>query len=545
MKKTIYSDQDFKRLIEDNCYYVDKTKVIEELILNKKNGTALFPRPRRFGKSLFMSTLDYFFNVEKNSKHLFKGLYIEKSKVFKEYLNKYPVIHLDFKDLSDTNYDSFYYSFKSLMSKTYNSKMYVYESLNKNMQDKFDRILNESGSVDDYKSSLVNLSEWLYSYYNKEVIILLDEYDAPINAAYVNRYYEKLMELFRPIFSRTFKGNSSLKLGIMTGVLRIGGESFFSAFNNPDIYDVMNSKYNDYFGFTKSETKEMLEYFDLEYSSEVSEYYDGYNFNGVHVYNPWSIGCYVKSKELKPYWINTGSNLLLKDLLSNIDNDYKVQIERLILGGNLRFNYSPKLSYVELNASSFEAILNLMLVSGYLTLDYIDKETNETYYRVPNIEVRNDLAKIISDITFNGGYVELEEARSFVKCLQDGDKLGAEEHLNMVLECVSHRDNKEAFYHGYTLCLFDLVMKDLNNKIYSNRESGYGIPDVIIKNKKKSLGIVVEFKVSKKVKDMEDVSKEGLKQIKDKHYKEELEQDKIKTIYEYVVVFHGKKAIVR
>ena len=164
---------------------------------------------------------------------------------------------------------------------------------------------------------------------------------------------------------------------------------------------------------------------------------------------------------------------------------------------------------------------------------------------MPNIEVRNDLAKIISDITFNGRLMEIEEARSFVKCLQEGDKIGAEEHLNMVLECVSHRDNKEAFYHGYTLCLFDLVMKDLNNKIYSNRESGYGIPDVIIKNKKKSLGIVVEFKVSKKVKDMEDVSKKGLKQIKDKHYKEELEKDKIKTIYEYVVVFHGKKAIVR
>ncbi len=543
MKKTIYCDQDFKRLIEGNYYYVDKTKVIEDLIMYKKDGTALFPRPRRFGKSLFMSTLDYFFNIEKNSKHLFKGLYIEKSKVFKEHLNKYPVIHLDFKDLRDNNYDSFYTKFKSLMSSAYKSKKYIYDRLEEYEKKKFDRILNEEGVKEEYEEALVKLSEWLYSYYDKEVIILIDEYDAPINASYVNRYYEKLMELFRPIFSRTFKGNNALKLGIMTGVLRIGGESFFGVFNNPDIYDVMSSKYNDYFGFTKSETKEMLEYFDLEYSSEVSEYYDGYNFNGVHVYNPWSIANYAKNKELKPYWINTGSNELIRSLLTQIDEEEKRRIEELVKGKSKSFKYNEKLSFSDFKSNNFTGILNLLLVSGYLTLDR--KEEDIYYYKIPNKEVLEDFMNMISYIMFGEDIRNGEYILGFVDGIKSGDKELAEKYLNQMLRGVSYLDNKEAFYHGYIMSLFLNFLSDSKYRVESNHESGEGRYDVCIKRIDNTLGIIIEFKVSKTKKNMEVKAKDGIKQIKKNSYSETLLRDKVKDIKEYVIVFHGNSAIVR
>ncbi len=543
MKKTIYCDQDFKRLIEGNYYYVDKTKVIEDLIMYKKDGTALFPRPRRFGKSLFMSTLDYFFNIEKNSKHLFKGLYIEKSKVFKEHLNKYPVIHLDFKDLRDNNYDSFYTKFKSLMSSAYKSKKYIYDRLEEYEKKKFDRILNEEGVKEEYEEALIKLSEWLYSYYNKEVIILIDEYDAPINASYVNKYYEKLIELFRHIFSRTFKGNNTLKLGIMTGVLRIGGESFFSAFNNPDIYDVMSSKYNDYFGFTKSETKEMLEYFDLEYSSEVSEYYDGYNFNGVHVYNPWSIANYTKNKELKPYWVNTGSNELIRSLLTQIDEEEKRRIEELVKGKSKSFKYNEKLSFSDFKSNNFTGILNLLLVSGYLTLDR--KEEDIYYYKIPNKEVLEDFMNMISYIMFGEDIRNGEYILGFVDGIKSGDKELAEKYLNQMLRGVSYLDNKEAFYHGYIMSLFLNFLSDSKYRVESNHESGEGRYDVCIKRIDNTLGIIIEFKVSKTKKNMEVKAKDGIKQIKKNSYSETLLRDKVKDIKEYVIVFHGNSAIVR
>lgn len=541
--KTLYSGQNFEELILDDCYYVDKTKVIEDLITKQKNGTILFPRPRRFGKSLFMSTLDYFFNIEMNSKSLFKGLYISKSKVFKEHINKYPVIHLDFKDISESNYNGFFIKFKSFMSEVYMNKKHVYDILENVEKKYFDKILNKKGSKEDYDDVLYNLTRFLYKYYNKEVIVLIDEYDAPINASYTNSYYKKLMELFRPIFSKTFKGNDYIKLGIMTGVLRIGGESFFSSFNNPRIYDVMSDKYTDYFGFTRRETKELLEYYKLELTKEVSNYYDGYNFNGKHVYNPWSIVSYAETKKLKPYWVNTGSNELIRKLLANINEDDKRKIEELIKGKSMPFMYNEKLSYSDLNKNNFTAILNLMLVSGYLTLD---KEIDSvTYYKIPNYEVNQDFINMLSNIMFGTDIRNTEEILGFVNSLKGNDKEKCEMWLNKILRGVSYLDSKEAFYHGYIMCLFSSFLSDNKYRVDSNHESGEGRYDVVVKALDRSLGIVIEFKVSKSKINMERKAKEGLKQIKNNNYTLDLERDNVKNILTYVIVFHGNKVIVR
>lgn len=296
MKKVLPNGAyDFKALIENNFYYVDKTKIIEDLLIKQNFGITLFPRPRRFGKSLFISMLDNFFNIEKKetNKNLFKNLYISKSKLYKDNLNRYPVIDLDFKNLKEKTFEQNFESIKTLFSKLYRSKSFIKEVLDKTEKMYFTSIVEKKCTQVDYKDVLLNLSEWLERYYNEKVVILIDEYDTPIDTAYNNGYYRVMMDLIKPLFSNAFKGNNSLKLGILTGVLRISGESMFSSFNNLEVYDVVSKDYNDYFGFTEQETKELLEYYDLKLTREVKDYYDGYNFNGASIYNPWSIMNYL------------------------------------------------------------------------------------------------------------------------------------------------------------------------------------------------------------------------------------------------------------
>lgn len=546
MKKTLpIGKDDFKKLIDENCYYVDKTKVIEELIKNKFE-TVLFPRPRRFGKSLFISMLENFFDIEKKdeNKNLFKGLNISKSKVYKDNLNKYPVIHLDFKDMKSSTFESTLYAIKDSISKLYKNKNYILEKLDDDEKKYYQRIEYNTASIDDYKKSISNLCLWLERYYNEKVIVLIDEYDTPMDSGYNNRYYEKIMEIIQPMFSNAFKGNGSLKMGVMTGVLRVGGESLFSAFNNPMIYDVMTPGYSEYFGFTEKETKELLEYYGLELTSNVKEYYNGYNFNSICIYNPWSILNYCLLKELRPYWVNTGSNTLIRECLKSLDEIDKSDLEDLILGHSLSFNYEPKLSYGVLRGSNFNSVLNLMLVSGYLTLDYRE-EGGYTYYKIPNNEVKKDLSSILSEIEFGGDVQNRRETKKFIESLIDNDKSGGEQALNLLMESASHHDNRESFYHGYVLSIFDTFISQDKYLVDSNRESGFGRSDILIRRKDCTLGIIIELKYSKTLKGMETEAKNGLEQLKTKEYKMDFKREGIDTVNEFVIVFHGRKAIVR
>ena len=278
MKAIPIGVDNFKEIIENDYYYVDKSKAIEDLLTNKAK-IILYTRPRRFGKSLLLSTLNYFFNIEgsEENKSLFDGLYISKSECMK-YAGKYPVIRLDFKDLKGSTYESVFESLKSLMSITYSKFKYVIDSIEEESKIKFTNILLEQGSIEDYKKSLLKLTNYLETYYKEKVIVLIDEYDTPINEGYINGFYDEIMELIQPLLSSSLKGNDSLKMGILTGVLRVGGQSLFSSFNNLDVYDVMSNNYSEYFGFTLEETKEMLEYYNLELTKEVKDYYDGYIF---------------------------------------------------------------------------------------------------------------------------------------------------------------------------------------------------------------------------------------------------------------------------
>ncbi len=546
MKPLPIGKDDFEKIINEGCYYVDKTGAIEDLLRNKAE-IVLFPRPRRFGKSLFISMLENFFDIDKKeeNKNLFEKLYISKSEFYNE-LSNYPVISIDFKDLKSSSFNSTFYMLKSRISEIYRDKEYVVKVLDEIEKEKFNLIKNEKGSIDDYKDSIKLLSNWLERFHKRRVIVLIDEYDAAINESYICGYYDELMDLMQPLLSSALKGNNSLKMGVLTGVLRIGGESLFSSFNNLVVYDVMSKQYNEYFGFTESETEVLLKNYNLELTKEVEEYYDGYNFSGLYIYNPWSILNYASEKVLKPYWMNTGSNLLLKKLLNETSN--KEEIEKLIQGNSIIFKYDSSITYSNFTeVNNFNNLLNLLLVTGYVTFDKEEEKDygKKQYFKIPNKEVSVDLTNILSNITFNSNIFVSNDYEKFIDSFFNNDKEYIEKFINEMLPSMSYYDYYETFYHGYSLGLFSILLNNKNFIVKSNREAGNGRYDIMLERTDRTKGVVIEFKVSENESDMDSKAQEGINQMKEKEYYKELVLDKVNNIYEYVIVFYGKKAIVR
>ena len=546
MKPLPIGKSNFEDVIKGNNYYVDKTAVIEE-ILKKNVGTVLFSRPRRFGKSLFMSMLDNFFNIDKKeeNKNLFDGLYISKSEYYSE-LSKYPTIFLNLKDLKQESYESTFNMLKSIIMRLFISKDYIIDILNEEEKEIYNRLKGNKGTIDEYKDSIRFLSECLEKYHKEKVIILIDEYDAAINESYIRGYYEELMNLIGPILSSALKDNTSLKLGVLTGVLRVGGASLFSSFNNLKIYDVMSENYNEYFGFTESETDELLEYYGLDLTDEVKDYYDGYNFSGLHIYNPWSILNYASDKKLEPYWISTGSNKLIKELLSKIDN--KEEIERLLTGESIPFKYDKSITYESFtNPEDLNNLLNLLLVSGYVTYDKSESDGlgKIDYYKIPNKEVREDLVRIVSNISYKENLFSFNKYRDFIMAFLNNEKEYIEKFINEILPNMSYYDTYETFYHGYSLGLFSILLANNNFIVRSNREAGSGRYDVMIKKTDRSVGVIVEFKVCEEEELMEEKVVEAVIQMKEKEYYKELELEGVEKINEIVIVFSKKTCIVR
>ena len=547
LKKVPVGNDDFRDLITGNYYYVDKTLVIEEL-LERGNKVVLYPRPRRFGKSLFISMLENFFDIDKRkeNEHLFDGLAIQKSEYYKEF-GEYPVITLDFKNLKQDSYESVYNQFVFKIQEVYTKKEYLMEILNEGELERYKNIRDGKANEDEYKNSIYQLSNWLERYYHKKTIILVDEYDIPIQEGYLNGFYKDVIELIRSVLSSSLKGNDSLKMGVMTGVLRVSKESIFSDLNNPKIYDMMSPAYNEAFGFTEEETKELLEYYGVELTSDVKAMYDGYNFMGTSIYNPWSILNYAEDHILKSYWMNTSGNELIIQLLNKTNEENKLEIEKLIQGESSIFRYNEKLTYLDFDRKQdLGTILNLMFASGYLTLDKIVKDEfgDKKYVRIPNHEVKELLLKIIS-------YDYLDDSEKTLRCI---DKFtdGFKEHrkdimessLNELLISISFYDTKESFYHGY---IIGLLGGFINSRftIKSNRETGSGRADVFLEKNDHSVGCIFEFKIADKEEDMESLASVALNQMKEKEYYKELELDKVQNIKEYAVVFCGKKCIVR
>ena len=551
MKKIPIGRDNFKDIIEKGYYYVDKTKIIKD-ILEIGAYVTLFPRPRRFGKSLMISTMDEFFNAEKKeeNKNLFKGLYIDKSK-YKNEQGKYPIIKLNLKSVEASNWEETYSGIKEIIRQLYESKRYVMEILNEEEKELYRQFLTEQADLSKYKQSLKILSEYLYRYYNEKVIILIDEYDVPIQKGYLKGFYTQIVDFIKALFNNALKTNENIELAIMTGVLRVSKESIFSDLNNVKIYSTVNTAYDEYFGFTEEETKKLLEYYNLELTPEVKQMYNGYIFGNQQIYNPWSIINYASDKTLLPYWINTSGNELLQQIFDKTQEETKEMIEKLVLGESIACKYNDKVTFLDLNNietdEAKDTVANFLLVSGYLTKTKESNLVEQDGYltlKIPNQEVRTIYKDIIAKWIGRQGKVSSQKIYELHQALISNDKIKIEKILNETLNYMSFYDSQENFYHGYMLGLF---VRFLNSKyiVKSNREAGRGRFDIMIESVDRKIGIVVEFKVAGENENVEEKAQKGKEQIVDKEYYKELELDRVENILTYAVAIKGKECKVR
>ena len=537
MKKIPIGVDDFKKLIENNAYYIDKTKFIAD-ILDDAAEVKLFTRPRRFGKTLNMSTLKYFFDIQNadENRKLFNGLDIEKSEYFSEQ-GKYPVIFISMKGIKATTWEETKKDIALLVLDLFSNFRYLLDDLNDFDLPRFKKYLLSDIDISELKNSLTFLTKILYQKYEKEVILLIDEYDNPLITAHKYDFYEEALSFFKVFYGEALKTNPYLKMGIMTGIIRVIKAGIFSDLNNLKVYSILNEQYSDFFGFTQSEVEKALKDFNIEYElPDVRSWYDGYKFGNSDVYNPWSILNFLTDKKLIPYWIDTSDNYLINKTLKNASSDTMEALQKLFSGESVEENISGNSDLSILFDE--EEIWELFLFSGYLTIDEKIGEDYENVYalRLPNREVKEFFKQKFIDMNFGESLF-----RNTMEALKKNNIDNFEKYLqNIILKSASYYDGKnEDFYHGLILGM--TLYLDRDYYVNSNRESGLGRYDVIIEPKNKNnRGFILEFKVVKDEKDLENTAKEAIEQIINKKYDTSLKERGIKDITLIGIAFFGK-----
>ena len=525
---------DFKTIIEEDYYYADKTEMIEKL-LDDGAGVTLFTRPRRFGKTLNMSMLNYFFNLKnrEENRKLFENLYISKSKYMNQQ-GEYPVIYLSFKDIKALNWEKCYFMTRRLITYLYNEFEFLREKLNKKDLSDFDKVwLDEKDA--DWENSLKNLLRYLYEYYNKKVVVLIDEYDTPIVSGYNNGYKKEVLDLYRSLYSTVLKSNTHLQFSIMTGILRIAKEGIFSGLNNLKVNNIFSEKYSEYYGMTENEVLEGLKYYNLEYEiNDVKDWYDGYQFGNTEVYNPWSIINFLDNKKLKPYWQGTAGNETINELLDRGNKELFDDLEKLF---RREIVYKKIRDFTEFT-DDINEIWELFLYSGYLTTSG-EQKGKEYPIRIPNREIMEFFEDRFID-RFTGNYQKFSDT---IRYLRAGniEKFG-EILQNEVLSSLSYfdTDKDEKYYKVFLIGIFVALMSDYIR--LSERESGHGRADLILEPKKKeNPGYIFEFKVAGSEEELESYAEEGFEQIKEKKYDTELINRGVTEITYIGLAFYKKK----
>ena len=540
MKKGIgLGIDDFRKIIKEDCYYFDKTNWIEEL-LKDRTQIKLFTRPRRFGKTLNMSTLKYFFdvkNAEENRK-LFKDLYIEKSEYFKEQ-GQYPVIFISLKDLKKNTWEECFFEIKELLRNLYNDFYHIRESLNESDLREFDKIWLKEKEA-NYDSSLLNLTKYLYNYYKKEVILLIDEYDSPLIVANQRNYYKDSINFFRDFFSTALKTNPYLKTAVLTGIVQVAKEGIFSGLNNVITYNILEKGFETFFGLSEEEVEEALKYFELEYEiEEVKKWYDGYKFGEKEIYNPWSILNYLRTKELRAYWVNTSDNALIYENLSVANMDVFNSLEKLFEGKEIKKEISPFFTFEELER--YNGIWQLMVYNGYLKLNQ-KLEDDEYLLTIPNYEIQTFFKKgFIDKYLIGSNYFN-----PIMRTLLEGniEEFGRMLEEIFLINTSFHDLKAESVYHTFLLGML-IWLRD-KYEVKSNGERGQGRYDILLLPlDKKKPAFVFEFKVSKTIKGLESKAEEALNQIKEKQYDIGIKESGIDKIYRIGLAFKGKKVKIK
>ena len=533
--------ENFKTMIDKSAYYVDKTNFIED-VLNEQ--VVSYIRPRRFGKTLNMSMLYYFFSIkEKENAYLFDGLNITKNKDALKHQNKYPTIFISLKEMKNLTFDAQISSFSNVIYELLEKNLEILSSdqLSDTTKDILNKLHNRSSCIEDLKISLRVITNALYTYYQQKVIVLIDEYDVPLQAAYQNNYYEEMVEFLRSVFSSALKTNDALEKGVMTGCLRISKESIFTGLNNFTAYSVLNNISSEFFGFTELEVKQLLKDYNLsEKMDEVKEWYDGYQFGNKEIYNPWSTLMYVKNitqdVSFKPisFWANTSGNDIVVKYIQNGDKKLRKEFDLLMNGQSLIKYIKPELTYREMD--NINNIYSFLLLTGYLK---VIKDRGENQYElvIPNKEVYEIYKQ--SFMSYFEDYTTSRKGELYQE-LVDGDAKKVNLLLNdILLRSISYFDNQESFYHGFLVGLLN------DYEVVSNKESGNGRFDVCVLPEN-ILGTVVliECKHSISEDDLIDDAKEGARQIVEQKYLEEHKFKKYENAVGYGISFYKKQCYV-
>ena len=557
-KKLPIGISDFKKIIDGNYYYFDKTELIKSII-GEPGEVKLFTRPRRFGKTLNMSMIKYFFDIENKdgNKKLFENLKISENEYF-EKQGTAPVISISFRNYDESSWGNGFEMIKNTISDLYDEFEFVKENLSARKKEKYDSILFNRATEATWKLSLLDLTKYLYEYYGQKVVVLIDEYDQPIIDSYVKGYYQEAISFFKTFYGVVLKDNNYLEMGIMTGILRVAKENIFSGLNNLRVHTILDNRFTEYFGITESEVEQALKDFDLEFElKDVQRWYNGYLFGDIKVYNPWSIINFLNDEKLKPYWVNTSGNELIKLYLKKLKNEIFDDFSKLLNKKSILRRIDENMTFANLEANYEENIWNLFFHSGYLTLaEEVQDDEEQVYLKIPNEEILKMFSKMFIEVYF-------ENYNSFynmVYSLKNGDiETFKKELRKILLENVGIFDvsggYKEQFYHGLMLGII-LILKN-EYEITSNNFSGKGRYDLLLKPKnleKRKEGIILELKV---VNAMENLSEDkifeklenecdiALQQIEDKEYDSVLKNAGVENILKIGIAFFGKEVAVK
>jgi hypothetical protein len=537
----------FEKIRRNNFYYIDKTRLVEQALHNWSEVT-LFTRPRRFGKTLGMSMLRSFFEIG-TDKSLFDGLYISQNKsLCDEHMGKYPVIFLTLKGVEGLTFADAKMMLKSILSTEMDRHYYLKTSEALTDEDKAYFVKMLTGTDENINDSLRKLSQLLYKHYGKKVVILIDEYDVPLDKAYQNGYYHEMVSLIRGLFGQALKTNDYLQFAILTGCLRISKESIFTGLNNFKVLSIMDTRFDEQFGFTDSEVEELLAAYNLDsHFTEIKEWYDGYHFGNADVYCPWDVINYVDLLRFEPtakpqdFWSNSSGNALVRSFIDKADVQTKDEIERLIAGEYIEKEISQELTYDEID-KSIANLWSVLFTTGYLTKQGVTDD-GRVRLSIPNREIKNLFIKKIrewfSDTTANDGKTLEQFCNAFVdKDTEKIEELFGDYLWNTISirDTAVAKDKKENFYHGILLGLLGYKASWL---IKSNTESGTGYSDILVEVPNNRTGIVIELKYAENG-DMDAACDKALKQIEEKSYVDKLKQDGMRNFIKYGIACFKK-----
>ena len=561
-KKISIGVEDFKEIIDKDGYFVDKTLMIQEL-LESNAKVILFTRPRRFGKTLNQFMIRRFFEdeiTEKGEKvdngYLFDGLAITRcGEEIMQHQQRYPVIFMTLKSARQDTYALSYMELKKRISEEYKRHKYVLQGETLTMDEK-KRYEAVSAIADDaslYTDALGFLSACLARYHGTNTIILIDEYDVPLENAYLHGFYDEMIGFIRSLFESALKTNPYLEKGIITGCLRISKESIFTGLNNLEVDSVLHTRYADSFGFTEAEVREMLAYYALSSAlPEVKEWYDGYLFNRIEIYNPWSILKYVNDRKdhvtqfALPYWSNTSSNSIIREMVGEADEEAKEDLETLINGGTIEKRVHEDITYGDIHQSQ-DNLWNFLFFTGYLKKISERKDAaGENLYltmKIPNTEVKTIYQDSIS-YWFDQRMKQTDRS-PLLHALESGDCEAAEDFINrQLMETISYFDHAESFYHGF---MAGLLTNIGGYRVKSNRESGSGRPDIVLQtpNIRKGRVILLELKLAESIADLELAADRGLAQIEEQRYAAPFTSEGYPDVRKYAVSFYKKDCALR